>query len=58
MEWELWKLCKTRSKNCENPCDTENMIFVIQPTERLKNDEYCVEYYKIIKNTISGVKSA
>ena len=51
-------LCKTWGKNNASPCDTENMIFVIQPTERLKNDEYGVEYYKLIKNMISGAKSA
>jgi hypothetical protein len=55
MEWGLWKLCKTRSKNNASPCDTENMIFVIRPTERLENDEYGVEYYKLIKNAISVV---
>ena len=31
------------------------MIFVIQATERLKNDEYGDIYYKLIKNMISGV---
>lgn len=32
------------------------MIFVIQATERLENDEYDIEYYKLIKNMISQKK--
>ena len=42
------KPCKNGGKNNANPCDTENMIFVIQPTERLENDKYGYVYYKLI----------
>ena len=57
---EIWNggcgnYAKPGAKNNANPCDTENMIFVIQATERLENDEYSDTYYKLIKNMILGL---